>query len=418
MSSGRVIIVGGGVIGVCCAYYLVTRGADVMLLERDEIGAGASRGNAGVIAAGHPPMNKPGRVAQAIRKMLDPTTSLYIAPRWDPALAKWLWAFSANCTFERLEENMSILSPLGHATLGLFRELIDVEQLDCGYRAEGYHEVCRTRAGVELSHHEVSLMQAQAYRAETLSGDELRARMPALKDGTMGGAYFPAAATCNPYQFVVEMADRVRRYGGRVQLGQPVTDLVTEQGQATGVRTGRGDVLEADAVVLATGAYSLELTRKLGCRLPVQPGKGYHRDLEVADGSAPALGEACVLGETSVFCTPMGGSLRLAGTMEFSGLNHVMRRSRLEQLTSAAGRYMDGIGTTGIRSEWCGLRPCTPDGLPIIGLVPGQQRVFLATGHAMSGLTLGPITGSLIADLVMGETLAADVRRLEAARFG
>ena len=418
MPSSRAIIVGGGVIGVCCAYYLAKRGVEVVLLERDEIGHAASFGNAGIVAAGHPPMNKPDRVKHALKKMLDPSTPIYIAPRWDPALARWLIRFSANCTAKRLEENMRVVGPLGHATLPLFDELIHDEEVDCGYRANGYYEVCRTEAGVAHAHHDVDLMRAAGYRAEALSGGELRNRLRSLKDGTLGGAYFPQAATCNPYKFVTEMAERVRRRGGVLRSGESVAEVVASNGRTTGVRTGTGELVEADAVVLATGAYSLELSRKLGCRLPIQPGKGYHRDLDVSDGSAPPLEAACVLGETSVFCTPMGGVVRFAGTMEFSGLNHTMRRRRLEQLTNAAGDYLDGIGLRGLRSEWCGLRPVSPDGLPIVGLVPGQRNVFVATGHAMSGLTLGPITGQLVADLVTGVTPAVDIRALEPARFG
>jgi len=416
-SSPLALIIGGGVIGVCCAYALVRRGVEVILLERDAIGRGASYGNAGTIACGHPPMNKPGRVTAALTHMLDPTTPLYIAPRWDPALARWLCRFGANCSAARLEANMRVLGPMGHVSFDAFNRLVEEEALDCGYRAAGYYEACRTEAGLEASHRDVALMRDQGFTAEHLTGPELRVRVPALLQGTLGGAFFPEAATCDPHRFVVEMAERVRRHGGSVRPGQPVEGIVMHDGQATGVRTRTGEVIEADALVLATGAYSLELTRPLGCELPIQPGKGYHRDLEVREGSAPALGAACVLAETSVFCTPMGDRLRLAGTMEFSGLNHRMRRPRLEQLTAAAGRYIDGIGTTGIRSEWCGLRPCTPDGVPILGRVPGQDRVFVANGHAMSGLTLGPVTGSLIAELVLGERPSIEIGALGADRF-
>ena len=415
--SSRVLVVGGGVIGVSCAYALALRGVDVVLLERDAIGSGASYGNAGTIACGHPPMNKPGRVTGAMKRMLDPTTPLYIAPRWDPALARWLWRFSRNCTAARLELNMRVLGPMGHTSFEQFNRLVEEEELVCDFRAEGYYEVCRTEAGVEESRRDAALMRDRGFASEDLSGAQLRARVPALADGTLGGAFHPDAANCNPHQFVLEMAERVRRRGGDVRPGQPVEAVVTGSRASVGVRTRAGDLIEADALVLATGAYSLELTRSLGCPLPIQPGKGYHRDLEIADGSAPALNAACVLEETSVFCTPMSGVLRLAGTMEFSGLNHRLRQPRLEQLTTAAGRYMHGIGTTRVVSEWCGLRPCTPDGLPIIGRVPDHERVFVATGHAMSGLTLSPVTGSLIADLVLDEAPTIDIGQLGVERF-
>ena len=403
------------VTGVCCAYYLSKQNVDVIVLERDAIGKGASYGSAGVIAAGHPPMNKPDRVRQALKRVLDSTTPLYIAPRFDPALAAWLWRFSANCTDRKLTANMNVLGPLGHATLQLFAQLIAEEEIACDYQASGYYEVCRTEQGTAHACRDVALMRAHGFDAKVLTGEEIGARMMSLKNGVMGGAYFPDSATCDPYRFVIEMAERVRRAGGRTEAGQVVTKV--EGGAHPAVRLATGERFEADAVVLATGAYSLQLARELGCRLPIQPGKGYHRDLEFGEGSRPPLEAACVLGETSVFCTPMSGRLRLAGTMEFSGLNHRMRPSRLAQLTASAEQYLSGIGPSRVTSEWCGLRPCTPDGLPVVGRLPGQTKVFAATGHAMTGLTLGPVTGSLMADLVTGTTPSIEVTALAPARF-
>ena len=417
MSNSRVVIVGGGVIGVCCAYHLVKQGIEVVVLERGEIGAGASYGSAGVIAPGHPPMNKPDRVKQALKRMFDSKTPLYIKPRFDPGLALWLLRFSANCTAGRLREGMRIIGPFGHATLPLFETLVQEEELDFGYQRNGYYEICRTEAGVEHAHNDVSLMRAQGYPAEALWENDLCNRFRSLQDGTLGGAYYPQAAMCNPHRFVMEMASCVKRYGGTFSLGQAATAIENRANDVTGVRTTAGDLIEADAVVLATGAYSLELSRALGCRLPIQPGKGYHRDLEISEGSAPMLEAPCVLGEASVFCTPMGGVLRLAGTMEFSGLNHTMRRPRLEQLTDSASEYLQEIGTDQMRSEWCGLRPVSSDGLPILGLIPARGRVFVATGHAMSGLTHGPVTGKLIAELVIGATPSLDIRALDPTRF-
>ena len=287
MSKPRVLVVGGGVIGVCCAYYLSKQNVDVIVLERDAIGKGASYGSAGVIAAGHPPMNKPDRVRQALKRVLDSTTPLYIAPRFDPALAAWLWRFSANCTERKLTANMNVLGPLGHATLQLFAQLIAEEEIACDYQASGYYEVCRTEQGTTHASRDVALMRDHGFDAEVLTGEEIGARMTSLKSDVMGGAYFPDSATCDPYRFVVEMAERVRRAGGRTETGRVVTKV--EGGAHPAVRLATGERFEADAVVLATGAYSLQLARELGCRLPIQPGKGYHRDLEFGEGSRPPL---------------------------------------------------------------------------------------------------------------------------------
>lgn len=171
-----------------------------------------------------------------------------------------------------------------------------------------------------------------------------------------------------------------------------------------------------DAVVLATGPYSLKLARRLGVRLPVQPGKGYHRDVAIGPNGAPALRIACVLNESAVFCTPLYTKVRFAGTMEFSGVNRVMRPERLRQLTRAAREVFPGLGTARASSEWCGLRPMSVDGLPIVGPLPGVEGVSVATGHGMLGLTLAPVTGEMIANHVL---LGSDPRigALSPARF-
>jgi len=314
---------------------------------------------------------------------------------------------------------MRALAPLGRATLELFDRLVTEEELTCGYRHAGYYQVCRTARGLREAEEEAAIMRRYGYRPELLSGEALREREPALREGTLGGTFYPEAATCFPDRFVTEMAERARRDGARLETGRPVARLLTRGDRVTGVRLeGEGEeVVDADAVILATGAYAPALLRPLGFDLPVQAGKGYHRDLAGGPGGAPPLRTACVLSETSVFCTPMDGCVRFAGTMEFSGLNHELRRARLEQLTTAARHYLDGVGEADPLSEWCGLRPCTPDGLPIVGPCPGFGGLFVATGHAMLGLTLAPVTGKLVAEYVLDGTPSMDIRALRVDRF-
>lgn len=422
----RVIIVGGGVIGVCCAYFMSRRGAQVTVVERGEIGEGASYGNAGTIAPGHGPLNKPGRVLQALRWMLDPTAPLHIPPRFDPALARWLWTFRAHCNERHVRRSMDVLGPMGHASRALFEELVEEESLECGFRPDGYYEVYRTEGAFAAARSEAEMIRGYDYNPQVLDGKAMRAKEPALKPGTLGGIFFPEAATLDPHRFVLEMAERARRLGAQIRDHTPVDQVVLRDGQtggrrgaeggrATGVRVRGGEVLEADAIVLATGAYSPNLLRSLGVRVPIQAGKGYHRDRDPAKGGSPPLEVACALGERFVFCTPMGGLVRFAGTLEFSGENHRMRPRRLEQLTESAKEYLQGVGDTTSESEWCGLRPCTPDGLPVIGPVPGDPGVFAANGHAMLGLTLGPITGQLMAEYVLD---GAPSMKLDALRVG
>lgn len=404
MTLKRVIVVGGGVIGLCSAYYLARRGREVILLEQKEIGAGASSGNAGAIAPGHGPMTRPGRVLQALKWMGDPTSPLYLPIRWDPPLWHWLLRFNSFCTEKHVDRGMEILGPLGHLSRRLFDELVEEESLDCGFLTEGYYDIFRTQKGFEGAQSEISLHHRFGYRTRAVVGAALEELEPALRPGTVGGLFFPESATIDPGRFLNELARASQQRGTHIRIGEKVTDLIAPNGRLGGVGLENGDVVEGDVVVLATGAYSLDLPRLAGLKLPIQPAKGYHRDLPAGEGEAGHLKVTMMLGERYVFCSPMGGFLRLAGTLELSGLNHTVVPARLENLNHSASRYLTGLERARSRDDWVGLRPVTPDGLPVIGPAPGIEGLFVANGHAMLGLTLGPITGKIIADwIVEGE---------------
>jgi len=260
-------------------------------------------------------------------------------------------------------------------------------------------------------------VERHGFPLEYLAGPELREREPLLGAGVRGGWLHREGTVVEPYSFVLEMADRAAARGAEVRPQAEVREIRTERGRVIGVRTASGEDVQADAVVLATGAYSPELMTSLGCPLPIQPAKGYHADRRLEDPAAPDLGVPCLLGERAVFCSPMENHVRFAGTLEFSGRNLNLRRDRLDQLDAAARRYFTVTDLPEPVSEWCGLRPCTPDGLPVIGRVPGYSGAYVTTGHAMLGLTLGPVTGSLIADLVIGGSASLGIGAFRPGRF-
>jgi len=415
--SDPVIVVGGGVVGLCCARSLARRGVRVHVIERGQIGHGASFGNAGTVSPAHPPINAPGRWRELIRSMVDPLSPLYIPPRLDPGLWRWLFAFARHCGQTHVDHCRGVLAPLARVTPGLHDEIAAAaEEDELGYRRDGYLEIFRTAAGGAAAAHEAAYARGQNFTARQLDGEELRAREPALSASVRGGFHYPEARSLDPYAFLLAVAWEAQADGARLTEGTAVETVVTESGRARGVRTAEGDI-DASAVILATGAYSPDLYRALGCPLPVIPAKGYHVDRPFEDPGTPRLDTACLLVETSVFCTPMPGRLRLAGTLEFSGINDDMRRRRLEQLTRGARPFLEGLDDGPPSSEWCGLRPCTPDGLPVVGPVPGWEGVFAATGHAMLGLTFGPVTGELVADLVVDGRASMPIEGLDPARF-
>ena len=334
--------------------------------------------------------------------MLDPASPLYVHPGWNPALWRWLYGFARYCTPEHVETCMRIMAPLGKDALALFEQLVMEEQIECGYRAGGYFDVCSTTAGLDSARHEAALIERYGYHPEVIDGDELRRREPAFGPSVAGGIYYPEAATLDPGIFLMRLARVAERLGAEIRTDSRVLSVALEGGRAVGVKLASGKVERSDAVVLATGPFSLELAREVGVQLPIQPGKGYHRDIVVGPNGAPTLRVACVLSETSVFCTPMDTFVRFAGTMEFSGTNRRMRRSRLEQLTRSGRSVFPAMGTARPVSEWCGLRPMSVDGIPIVGPLGGVEGLSVATGHGMLGLTLGPVTGQMIANHVLG----------------
>ncbi len=398
-----------------CAYALAKAGAQVQLLERNEIGSGASGGNAGTVAVGHPPLNRRGRLKQVLSSLLDQESPLYIPPRWDPNLWRWLRDFVRYCTDEHVEECMKVMAPLGKKALQSFDDIIEEEAIECGYIRSGYYKVCVTEPGLVSARNEAAAIEAYGYHPECISSEELRRREPEFSSELLGGIHYPESRSLNPLKFLKALTESARLRGARISEGVSVLSMSIISGRVVGLRTNEGEV-GADAVVLATGPFSAGILNEVGIQLPLQPGKGYHRDYSLGLGGAPPIKVACELSEASVFCTPMGDFVRFAGTMEFSGLNRVMRTPRLDQLTNAARRCFPGLGSDGPKSEWCGLRPMASDGMPIIGSIQDIKGLSVATGHGMLGLTLGPVTGEMIAR----EILDADepqLKKLSPSRF-
>lgn len=424
-ASAPIVIVGGGVIGVCLARSLALRGVPALVLERGEIGHGASFGNAGTASPGHPPINGPGRWRELVRSMIDPLSPLYIAPRLDPGLFRWLLSFARHCSAAHLDYCREATAPLARVTPQLHDEIAEADGggrpgASYGYRADGFLELYRTAGGAGVARHEAEFARGQGLEPHELDRDDLREREPAVTDAVRGAYHYAEGRSMDPYGFVRAVATQAAAGGAELRSGVEVASVLTEDGRAHGVRTAAGDI-DASAVVLATGAYSSDLYRNLGCPLPVIPAKGYHLDLASEDPAVESLGvnSPCLLVETSVFCTPLPGRLRLAGTLEFSGVNDRIRRQRLEQLLRGARLYLDGLEGPGIStaSEWSGLRPCTPDGLPAVGPLPGWTDLYTATGHAMLGLTYGPVTGEILADLLVDGRRAPVLTALDPGRF-
>jgi len=411
MSSKHTVVVGGGVIGACTAYYLAARGGRVTLLELNELCSGSSKGNAGQVTPGHLPLPQPGTMARNIRWLFKRSSPLYVKPRFDPALFDWLLRFARACNARHLRKSTELLCRLGEDAWELFDELAD--KYDFGYRKKGRLEVCRSEKSLAAVRKEAALLKSFGFDHEVIDGRDLPGFEPSLTDEVAGAVYYPQSGDCDPEQLTIAMCRAAQSLGADVREKAGVADVSTHNGRVTSVLLDEEEI-PADAVVLACGAWNGRLMRRLGLRMKVQPGKGYHVDLDRPD---PCPGYPVVFVQEKIFINPFPNCLRLAGTMELSGFNLNQIPDRLDALHRGAMRYIPSMNGEKIQSRWCHLRPMTPDGLPVIGVSPKLDNVWVATGHGMLGITQAPSTGKLIADWIFEGKPKFDVTDLRPNRF-
>jgi D-amino-acid dehydrogenase len=404
----EVVVVGGGAIGVCCALELARRGAGVTLLERgEELASGASSGNAGLLCPSHSaPIANPDSLRNGLRWMLSPDSPFFLRPR--PAVAPWLARFVRASTAARAAEGTRIIRELSLAGLELHAGLAR-EGLSTGFERRGILNVYESEASFA---HARSHADATGLPARVLDRDGTRTLEPAVGGRIAGGVYFPDEAHCDPLGFVYALGRAAKEAGAAIETHVEVRALRRANG-GIALDTSNGPV-RARTVVLAAGAWTSQLAAQLGVHLPLEGGKGYHLDLERAadDPQIPIS-----LDEAHVIATPLPDRLRLSGTLELAGLDTSIGRTRVEAIRAAAARVL-AIDTERTELEvWAGLRPCTPDGLPVIGRPIGVEPLLLATGHARKGLSLSPITGRLVAELYAGEPPSIDLAPLSPDRF-
>jgi D-amino-acid dehydrogenase len=415
--ASSVLIIGGGAIGLCTAYYLRERGVDVTLLDKGEIGHGCSLANAGLVAPSHfIPLAHPGVITQSLRWLLDPESSFYVKPRLDPELISWIWRFKRSSTREHVQRSMGLLRDLALESLRLFEALARLDDAEFELARHGLLVLHRTEKARSALVHEAELARRLGLRAVVLDRARLQALDPGVRFRAAGAVHFPDDAHISPSRFVQAMHGIVERRGAAIRSGAEVLGFETANGRVAGVRTVVG-TFRAETIILAGGAWSPVLVRDIGIRLPLQAGKGYSITFEGPE-TTPSI--PMLLTEARVAITPFGNSLRFAGTMELAGLDLSINHRRVDAILEAVPRYVEALipGPSGRGEVWAGLRPLTPDGLPYVGRFKAYSNLIAATGHAMIGITLAPATGKLISEIVTGGAPSIDIRSLSPDRFG
>jgi D-amino-acid dehydrogenase len=418
MSTMRsdVLILGGGVIGLACALQLLKAGASVRVLEQGAPGSGSSHGNCGTITPSHaPPLAMPGMIGVALRSMLRSDAPLYLNPRLDGRRLRWLLGFARRCNWRDFNRAAVARLAILQRSRELLAELVRSDALDCEFDEGGVLYAYRTAAkrASDEKHHAV-VLDRLGIAVQRLRGDEVEAMEPALKPGLVGGLFHPGDARLRPDRYVAELVRRVVDLGGVIEAGARVEGFVHENRRIRQVVTSRG-AFDGDSVLLALGAWSPLLSKKLGLRLPMQPGKGYSLTYEKPE-LAPR--HALVLREASVCVTTWQSGYRLGSTMEFSGYAEGINRVRIDALRRGAADGLRQPEGPSLLEEWWGWRPMSVDELPIIGRSARWSNLLLATGHGMLGISMSTGTAELVASMLGGPRSPLEASPYAPARFG
>lgn len=414
-SPGKVIVVGAGVVGAACAHFLVRSGWSVTIIDKGAFGQGCSHANCGFVCPSHVlPLAEPGAVGRTLKAMLRKDSPFYIKPRLDFALWGWLTRFMARCKPHYVLEAGKAIQALLHSSRRLYDELVQKGGLDCEWQARGMLFVFQTQKA--LDHYAESDRYMREHfdtGAERIDSDRLQTMEPALKSGLPGGYYYPTDAHLRPDRLMSSWKWNLAAQGVQILEQCAFQGLVGEPGRVRAVKTGQGEIA-ADAVVLATGAWTPLLNQALGCQVPIQPGKGYSLTMP-RPARCPTY--PLIFEEHRVAVTPMATGYRLGSTMEFAGYDATLNPRRLALLKAGAEHYLQTPHSEPVEEEWYGWRPMTPDSLPIIGPTPAYANVLLAAGHNMLGLSMAPATGQLIAELLNGAKPHLDPAPYAVTRF-
>ena len=404
-------------VGLSTAYHAAGKGHHVTLVDRGSpTSEGCSFGNAGMVVPSHfVPLAAPGMVGLALRWMGSPESPFYVKPRPSPDLLHWGFRFWRAATAEHARRSAPLLRDLHLASRAVYEEWAALWGDTFGWTTQGLLMLCRTEKGMEAEVRMAEKARALGIPAEVLDAEATARMEPSLTLDVKGAVHFPLDAHLSPGRLMAILGAKAQEAGVRFLWNTSLTGWRTAGDHISGLQSSQGQ-LSADEYVLCAGAWSASLLRGLGVRLPLQAGKGYSLTLK----NPIQMPRVCaLLSEAHVAVTPMDGALRFGGTMEFAGLDEGIDPARVRGILKAIPRYLPAFTPADFEgiTPWCGLRPCSPDGLPYVGRFGRYSNLSAATGHAMLGVSLAPVTGRLMAEVLTDEPPSLDIAALRPDRF-
>jgi D-amino-acid dehydrogenase len=408
-----VLIVGGGIIGLSTAVQLASQGVKVTVIEKDRVGYGCSYGNAGWMTPCFAlPLPMPGLFFKSLKWLMNPNSPLYIKPSADPLLLKWLIRFMLAMNEKQARAATEAMVLLSRVSLDLYQNLA-TEFPEIELQKKGLLMVAQSKAGVQTAIQELEYVGAYQVPGKYMKPDEIRNLEPSLIGHLEGGVYFPTEAHAEPLKVVQALAKKAQSLGVQIQEGVKMSSLEIENGKIQSAKTNLGD-LTAGTYVLATGSWSTDIARELHLSVPILGGKGYAMIVPTLN---PQPEHPMMLIEKKVAITPRNGSLRIAGTLELVNQDFSITERRVQTMLRGAREFLPVPEKVEIKELWRGLRPCTPDGVPLIGLSKRIRNLALACGHQMLGLQAGFGTGKLLSDLIVKGNSDLDRKVYDPDRF-
>ena len=412
----KVTIIGGGVIGLCSAYYLQKEGYDITVIERGDITDGCSFGNMGYMSPSHfIPLASPGIISQGLKWMLNSTSPFYIKPRFNFDLMQWGYHFWKNSTAKKVDQN----APHLNAILQLSRQLINDMRHDIGdifdMEEKGCLMMCKQQKTLDHEFHLADLAEKFGLQVERLNRDAVQQLEPDVELGVAGAVLFKDDCHFNPGKMVIALKKYLENTGVQFLLNTTVTGFTRSNNKISAVITDKGE-LAVEQIILAPGSWLPALTKMMGIKLLLQPGKGYSYTYEHVEKN---IKYPAILVDGRCAITPWGQALRIGGTMELSGINNKVMLSRMQGIYNSAKDFYPGLKIDFPPTDkiWNGLRPVTPDGLPYIGKVPNTDNVIIAGGHAMLGISLGTGTGKLVTEIMSNKNASVKLLAFSPTRF-
>lgn len=412
----KIIIAGGGVIGLSAAYYLQKRNYDITVIDDGDITDNCSFGNMGLLApSDFVPLASPAAIAEGLKSLLNRASPVYIKPRLNLAFLNWAFRFYKSSTQQNVDKNTPHLKNL----LDLSRRLINEIRDDIGDVFEmeeiGCMQMYRSQKLYEQKLRIADAQEGSGPEVEKLNREELQRREPDVELNIYGALLFKSDAHLHPGKFMIAMKNYLEKEGVTFQLNTKVTGFEKNQKTIKSVITDKGIFL-ADSILLSTGSWLPQLSKKLGINLLLQAGKGYSYTYDYVENNIryPAL-----LMDAHCAITPWKNAVRIGGTMEFSGINNKILINRMHNIYHSVKLFYPGLKIDFPSKDkiWTGLRPVSPDGLPYIGNTKNFDNLFIAGGHAMLGISQGAATGKIISDLVERTAPEIDISAFRIERF-